>query len=240
MRLEELARQLRIAVGTPDERHARDVLAEGIRSFALGVVRGKRMRGLSDDDLNAVAQDVVNGHLLKNGTLGCGVLLAIESGAVTPGNEDAYTRSAALNRAKSRQRELARSPVQLARTDDPVPEPVDDPRQSAHAPSALVEEKERRNTLRIAVERIRTLLDQAPDNYRYIIEQHYLAERDLEDLVEEQFALGRQEGTSTSAALDPEGDRRRAQDRVHQWHARALDWLRERVMQSVRPSLSSS
>jgi RNA polymerase sigma factor (sigma-70 family) len=194
------ANQLRHPLAGLKHEIARNALAAAIRSLCMEVLSWLPVP-------HEVAEDLTHTMLPV-------LMDRIEQGAVTAGLEDAYVRATARNRARDYLREQSGVRDRASLGDDPDELPA--ARDSAE--DLLVESEEARARAAL-VTRIVSLIPQAPDAYRRVLDLVYLAGRPIEDLVVQELAR---------RGVDPTDvvERRRARAAIDKTLQRARDWVR--------------
>jgi RNA polymerase sigma factor (sigma-70 family) len=183
--------------------HAVAALASALREEALRVLIVSGVPAQARDDLAQAVTMSVLGRIVE--------------GRVEAGLEDGYLAVAAKNRARDWHREVSGV---YERTDaqdlDAIATPAPDP-------CAVLESLEAAAEDRALAERVRSVLDRAPERYRAVLVAVYLRETSIDTLV--QAEIDREPSDD-----DPIAQRRRARARVDKVLQRARDWVRTRLV----------
>jgi DNA-directed RNA polymerase specialized sigma24 family protein len=157
------------------------------------------------------AEDLANNLTLD-------VLARIETGEVIEGRESAYAKQCARHRAADYHRARSgvheRAPLEddapcLARDDDA---------------ETLMVNREETMALKVLVDDVRAVIDQAPPSYRRLIEEVYGRGTPIEELAQREL-----DARLAAGEVDDKATRKRARDTIDKQLQRARDWVRLRV-----------
>jgi DNA-directed RNA polymerase specialized sigma24 family protein len=180
------------------------------RERLAGAIRALLQRRVATRLAGATISEDLLEHELVRVTLS--LLAQVIDAELVPGEEDAYVRAAARNVAATALRRTRRGPdVDRGASPDELPAP------DAWEQSAAIVQRELEQTL------VRELAAAAPDNYRVVLQEHYLGGTPLAELALQEHGRRLAAGQET---VDDEGARRRAQDVIHQRAHRARQWLK--------------
>ncbi len=185
----------------------REVLANAIRVVALA-----RLRSLTDASLAEDLAQVVTGR----------VLAACARRATTAARLPAYVDEAARNAFRDHRRRASTKREALTELGEmPVTE------SGAPTPEAAVADAQES---RQVAAHVRALLADAPSAYREVLTRHYLEERPIQELVEDEVTERlRRDGRDPWEPLDRARLRPAARQCVDQRLCRARTWLQQRL-----------
>lgn len=187
---------------------AHERLAATLRDEALRVLRTQGVPAQARDD-------IAQGVTLK-------VLARIVEGAVAHGLEDGYLAVAAKNRARDYHRESSGVYDRTVLLQDEAALPANEP-----DPCALLLLAEEHHASHAMLDRVRSVLERAPQRYREALVAVYLEDTPIDTLVD--LEMLREFDTG---AEDVIAQRRRARARVDKLLQRARDWVRARLSTS--------
>jgi DNA-directed RNA polymerase specialized sigma24 family protein len=187
----------------PARHHAVATLARVLREEALRVLVVSGVPAHARDDLAQAVTMSVLGRIIE--------------GRVEAGLEDGYLAVATKNRARDWHREVSGVYEKTdARELDGIATATPDP-------SAVLESIEAAAEEHALAERVRAVLDRAPERYRAVLDAVYLRETSIDALVQAEIER-------EPRADDPIAQRRRARARVDKVLQRARDWVRTRLV----------
>jgi len=182
---------------------ARNALAGSVRALCVITLR-------RNDVPSDVADDLAQSMTLL-------LVRRIEEGSVAEGSEDSYVRASARNRARDHHRDQSGLRARWTLIDELDAIAGDE----TTTEDRLVGQEEAGERACVA-ERLRVLLDLAPERYRALLVQVYLMGQPIETLaVAELIRRG--------ACNDDRRERRRARAAVDKQLQRARVWLRDRL-----------
>jgi DNA-directed RNA polymerase specialized sigma24 family protein len=174
--------------------------------------RGAICAGVPEHAVPDIAQEVSDRFVRR-----------LRAGSSVPEAPDGYVWRMAENRGRDWHRARAREAKGQSRLEREELEPAQE------WPETIWLERESRAEL---VERVRSLVERAPENYRRVLTRHYLDDEPIETVVTEY--LEEEQGANPDARLDAEAleaARRRVRQRVDAHLSRARRWLRSQLAQ---------
>ena len=203
-----------IAATAVAERERR--VAAIVGAAAVVAVRAARMNGISDEDAEDVAQHT------------CAKLVQhLSNGGRFTTSASAFVWRVAENRA----RDLHRSRKRTSEGNARLLAEVEVEQASAADPRARWADAERQ---RFVVGIVRDALLVAPENYRTVIQRHYIDGEPIEDLAETYYR--RKVDAGEVDVTDPRAvgiARKKARDLVDQHLKRGRDWLQKRILAAM-------